>query len=147
MILVISLSLRYGRKCRYVNFNVPVLWNVCEGPAFLRLQETKAFWLPSKAPEARDTIAKPDMLTYCPASKKKLKLKDLIPVKFSRVPEGQTGYAMDPVTGDTFTNANKLVLLRATGTPPEPTGCTLYGEGSSTFAPPQTFVGCANRTT
>lgn len=87
--------------------------------ALMRFQETKAFWLPSKAPEARDTIAKPDMLTYCPASNKKLKLKDLIPVKFTRVPEGQTGYAMDPVTGDTFTNANKLVLLRPTGTSSE----------------------------
>jgi hypothetical protein len=55
------------------------------------------------------------MNTYCPASKKRLRLKDLLPVNFTRVPEDQTGYAMDPVTGDTFTNASKLVVLRPTG--------------------------------
>jgi hypothetical protein len=79
------------------------------------LQESKAFWLPSKAPEARTVVAKPDLMTYCPASRKKLKLKDLVPVKFTRVPEGQSGFAMDPVTGDTFTNSSRLVVLKSTG--------------------------------
>ena len=75
----------------------------------------KAFWLPSKAPEATQLVAKPDMSTCCPASGKKLRLKDLIPLKFTHVPEAEDGYAMDPVTKDTFSNANRLVVLRATG--------------------------------
>lgn len=82
----------------------------------------KAFWLPSMAPEAANLMAKPDMNTYCPASGKKLRLKDLIPVRFTRVPEDETGFAMDPVTRDNFTNASQLVLLKPTGTP-----CALPG--------------------
>jgi nitric oxide synthase-interacting protein len=75
----------------------------------------KAFWLPSQAPEAAQLLAKPDMNTYCPASGKKLRLKDLIPVRFTRVSESDSGYAMDPVTKDNFTNASQLVLLKPTG--------------------------------
>lgn len=59
------------------------------------------------------------MNTYCPASGKKLRLKDLIPVRFTRVPDDKDGYAMDPVTKDTFSNANKLVVLRPTGDSPK----------------------------
>ncbi len=80
----------------------------------------RAFWLPSKTPEARALLGRPDMDTYCPASGKKLRLKDLIPVRLTRVPEGQTGFAMDPVTQDTFTNASRLVLLKSTGARPRP---------------------------
>ena len=58
---------------------------------------------------------KPDTATYCPATGKKLKLKDLVPVKFTRVREGDSGRYMDPITNDTFTNASKLVLLKPTG--------------------------------
>jgi nitric oxide synthase-interacting protein len=86
----------------------------------------RAFWLPSKTPEARALLGRPDMDTYCPASGKKLRLKDLIPVRLTRVPEGQTGFAMDPVTQDTFTNASRLVLLKPTGAlprPPRPRPC------------------------
>ena len=36
-------------------------------------------------PEARELLDKPDVGTYCPATGKKLRLKDLIPVKFTRV--------------------------------------------------------------
>lgn len=78
-------------------------------------QEMKAFWLPSKTPEANILVDKPDMSTVCPASGKKLRLKDLIPVRFMRVPEAEDGYAMDPVTKDTFSNASRLVVLKATG--------------------------------
>lgn len=44
--------------------------------------------MPSKAPEAKASKEKPDGATYCPASGKKLKLKDLVEVKFTPVPEG-----------------------------------------------------------
>ena len=36
-------------------------------------------------------------------------------VKFSPVPEGESGLHLDPLTKDTFTNASKLVVLRTTG--------------------------------
>lgn len=75
----------------------------------------KAFWVPSKAPDARQVLAKPDASTYCPASGKKLRLKDLISVKFARTPEEDSGVYMDPVTQDTFTNASCLVVLKPTG--------------------------------
>ena len=75
----------------------------------------KAFWLPSKTPEARQLLERPEVETLCPASGKKLRLKDLITVNFTHVGEGESGYAMDPVTRDTFTNASRLVVLKSTG--------------------------------
>ena len=81
------------------------------------MQEMKAFWLPSKTPEARAALDKPSLDTICPATGKKLKLKDLITVNFTRVPEGEEGFAMDPVTKDTLSNANKLAVIKPTGDP------------------------------
>ena len=78
----------------------------------------KAFWMPSLGPEAQRLLEKPDMNTYCPASGKRLRLKDLIPIRFARCAEDEEGYAKDPVTKDTFTNANRLVVLKGTGTAP-----------------------------
>lgn len=77
----------------------------------------KAFWVPQKAPDARINLEKPDSSTFCPASGKKLKLKDLIPVKFAPVPEGESGVHMDPITKDNFTNASALVVLKPKGMP------------------------------
>eukprot|EP00051_Salpingoeca_urceolata_P001671 m.42953 g.42953 ORF g.42953 m.42953 type:complete len:294 (+) comp11602_c0_seq2:162-1043(+) len=43
-----------------------------------------SFWLPSLGPEAKETkLKKPSKATKCPMSGKPLKLKDLIPVKFT----------------------------------------------------------------
>jgi nitric oxide synthase-interacting protein len=75
----------------------------------------QAFWIPSKVQEHKQQQDKPDTTTYCPASGKKLRLKDLVPVKFTRVREGESGHYMDPITHDTFTNASKLVVLVPTG--------------------------------
>eukprot|EP00879_Flechtneria_rotunda_P027769 GHRR01029760.1.p1 GENE.GHRR01029760.1~~GHRR01029760.1.p1 ORF type:complete len:291 (+),score=89.66 GHRR01029760.1:231-1103(+) len=80
-----------------------------------RMKQLKAFWVPSQVPEAKDLMAKPDTATYCPASGKKLRLKDCVSVKFTKVPEGESGRHMDPVTKDTFTNASKLVVIAQTG--------------------------------
>lgn len=49
----------------------------------------QAFWVPSQAPEAKDLLAKPDSATYCPASSKKLRLKDCVAVKFTPVSKPQ----------------------------------------------------------
>lgn len=45
-----------------------------------------SFWIPSLTPEAKpDEAKKPDSKTRCPMSGKPLRIKDLIPVKFSVV--------------------------------------------------------------
>lgn len=36
-------------------------------------------------PESRELLDKPDVATHCPATGKRLRLKDLIPVKFTRL--------------------------------------------------------------
>ena len=82
---------------------------------YITVQEMRAFWLPSKTPEAQRLLEKPDMNTYCPATGKKLRLKDLIPIRFERCAEEEDGFAKDPVTKDTFTNANRLVVIKGTG--------------------------------
>lgn len=83
------------------------------------------------------------------AAGKKLRLKDLVAVRWTRVPEGETGLHMDPITKDTFTHAHKLVILAATGcgqcsvrlcvcTATAAAGGTLYtlhGTGSSLARP------------
>lgn len=76
---------------------------------------TQAFWLPSQQSESKDLMQKPDSSTYCPASGKKLRLKDCVAVKFTRVREGEGGMYMDPVTLETLTNASKLVVIVPTG--------------------------------
>lgn len=48
-------------------------------------QEVRSYWGPSMVPEARDLLDKPDVNTYCPATGKKLRLKDLVSVKFTRL--------------------------------------------------------------
>lgn len=78
-------------------------------------QEMRAFWLPSKTPEARVVLGKPSLEALCPASGKPLRLKDLAPVKFTPVPDGGPTEYMDPVTRDPFTNASRLVVLKPTG--------------------------------
>ena len=39
----------------------------------------------SATPESRQLLDKPDVNTYCPATGKKLRLKDLVPVKLTAV--------------------------------------------------------------
>lgn len=80
-----------------------------------RMKEMRAFWLPSQTSDAAATVEKPDGATRCPASGKKLKLKDLISVKFTPMPDGGPDEFMDPVTRDPLTNASRLVLLKPTG--------------------------------
>lgn len=80
-----------------------------------------SFWTPSVGPDGIKDHEKPDPGTLCPASGKPLKLKDLIPVCFTRAnddPDASTAshsLHIDPVTRDNLTNATKLVLLKATG--------------------------------
>ena len=79
----------------------------------------KAFWVPSKTPEAKALVEQPDMQTRCPASGKPLRFKDLIPVHFTKplLDEGDTTYAVDPVSKDGLTNSQRIVVLKPTGVP------------------------------
>mmetsp|Transcript_17121 Transcript_17121/g.51246 ORF Transcript_17121/g.51246 Transcript_17121/m.51246 type:complete len:334 (-) Transcript_17121:255-1256(-) len=94
-----------------------------------KMKEVRSYWGPSMVPEARDLLDKPDVNTYCPATGKKLRLKDLVSVKFTRLQDeggakpdpamrkagAQEARFCDPITKDVFTNASSLVLLKSTG--------------------------------
>eukprot|EP00210_Caulerpa_lentillifera_P006715 g6417.t1 len=93
-----------------------------------QIKEIKSFWHPSKAPESKIRKEKPSMDCVCPASGKPLKMKELVNVKFTSVPEKlkrtletqHNGNAiplfMDPISREIFTNSTRLVLLKETGT-------------------------------
>lgn len=83
-----------------------------------------SFWIPSKTPEAKETVLqKPDKTIYCPLSGKPLKIKDLIPVKFTEVKDPddkkslivkQARY-MCPITHDILSNSVPCAVIRTTG--------------------------------
>jgi nitric oxide synthase-interacting protein len=74
----------------------------------------RAYWLPSKTPEMKANVDKPSLTCRCPASGKKLKLKDLFPVSLMRDPENARKY-IDPLTKDELTNRDSLVAIRTSG--------------------------------
>ena len=79
----------------------------------------KAFWVPSKTPEAKVLVEQPDMQTRCPASGNPLRYKDLSTVQFTRpLNNSDAAHAIDPITSDTLTNSQRLVLLKPTGGSP-----------------------------
>jgi nitric oxide synthase-interacting protein len=80
-----------------------------------RMKEVRAFWVPGQGPETSNRIQRPCMDTMCPASGKKLRLKDLIDVKFTPVPGGGPLEYMDPISRDPFTNATRLLVIKPTG--------------------------------
>lgn len=83
-----------------------------------------SFWIPSKTPEAKEiTLQKPDKTIYCPISGRPLKIKDLIPVKFTEVKDPddkkslivkQARY-MCPITHDILSNSVPCAVIRTTG--------------------------------
>ncbi|XP_076632802.1 nitric oxide synthase-interacting protein homolog [Colletes latitarsis] len=83
-----------------------------------------SFWIPSKTPEAKEIILqKPDKTIYCPISGKPLKIKDLIPVKFTEIKDPddkkslivkQARY-MCPITHDILSNSVPCAVIRTTG--------------------------------
>ena len=92
--------------------------------AQLDAPETKtmnAFWLPSKTPTADPNAArKPSTETTCPTTSKRLRMKDLVDVKWTRAPEEERNDEqkykyMCPVTRKTFTNATQVLILRPSG--------------------------------
>ena len=74
----------------------------------------RAYWLPSKTPEAKGSVEKPSLTCRCPASGKKLKLKDLFPVVLTRDPENARKF-IDPLTKDELSNRDSLVAIKTSG--------------------------------
>jgi len=83
-----------------------------------------SFWIPAKTPQAKPAMQnKPDKNIYCPVSGKILKLKHLIPVKFTEVKDPddkkslilkQARY-MCPITHDVLSNSVPCAVIKTTG--------------------------------
>jgi len=83
-----------------------------------RRQADASFWGADKVPEAEVVLEKPDADVRCPITGKKLKLKDLIDVKFTTVNAATTTTTttkIDPITKDLLTNRSRLALIKTTG--------------------------------
>jgi nitric oxide synthase-interacting protein len=81
-----------------------------------------SFWIPSLTPEAKpDEATKPDTKTRCPMSGNPLRIKDLIPVKFTAVADDQKSLITREVrykcavTHDALGNSVPCAVLRNTG--------------------------------
>ncbi|CAG7732028.1 unnamed protein product [Allacma fusca] len=83
-----------------------------------------SYWIPSKTPEAKPTLlTKPDKTIYCPMSGKPLRIKDLIPVKFTEIndPDDKRSLVtkdaryMCPITRDTLGNSVPAAVIKPTG--------------------------------
>jgi nitric oxide synthase-interacting protein len=59
---------------------------------------------------------KPEKATKCPTTLEKLRMKDLVTIKWTKVRDGESGKYMCPITYKTFTNATAIVVLKPTGT-------------------------------
>lgn len=82
-----------------------------------------SFWIPSKTPGAKEVaLQKPDKTIYCPVSGKPLKLKDLIPIKFTvvRDPDDKRSLIvkqaryMCPITHDVLGNSVPCAVIKTT---------------------------------
>ncbi|KAH0535858.1 nitric oxide synthase-interacting protein homolog [Cotesia glomerata] len=83
-----------------------------------------SFWIPSKTPEAKAAaLKKPDKNIYCPVSGNVLKLKNLIPIKFTEVKDPDDKKAlivkearyMCPITHDILGNSVPCAVIKTTG--------------------------------
>lgn len=84
-------------------------------------KQLPSFWVPSQLPEAKiSKMDKPDPTVYCPISGKKLKMKDLIEVKWTLVNDpddkksliAKENRYMCPVTHDILSNAVPCAVIR-----------------------------------
>ncbi|CAH1970480.1 unnamed protein product [Acanthoscelides obtectus] len=93
--------------------------NMAEG----RDKDLPSFWVPSMTPSAeKKKLEKPDPTIYCPISNKPLKVKDLVDVKFTPVPDDdkksihvKENRYMCAVTHDILSNSVPCAVLRPTG--------------------------------
>eukprot|EP00892_Ulva_mutabilis_P012112 jgi/Ulvmu1/9273/UM050_0022.1 len=80
-----------------------------------RAKEAKSFWQPQDTPDSDVRADKPSADVLCPISGKKLRIKDLTPVKLTPAEDGNDGEYIDPVSLDVLRNTSKLVVLKPTG--------------------------------
>ena len=81
-----------------------------------RIGEAQAFWMPNAINGLDQREEKrPSMDTYCPATGEKLRMKDLVDIKWTKAGAGEQGRHKCPVCGDVFSNASVLVCLKPTG--------------------------------
>nr|CAI5819169.1 unnamed protein product [Callosobruchus analis] len=93
--------------------------NMAEG----RDKNLPSFWVPSMTPSAEKVeLKKPDPTIYCPVSNKPLKVKDLVNVRFTPVPDDgrksihvKENRYMCAVTHDILSNSVPCAVLRPTG--------------------------------
>nr|XP_039258161.1 nitric oxide synthase-interacting protein-like [Styela clava] len=87
-------------------------------------KELTSFWIPQLTPAAsKSRFKKPSSKVYCPINNTSIKMKDLIPVKFTPIADRDTKTAliskkdrwMCAVTHDTLGNSVPSVVLRPTG--------------------------------
>lgn len=87
-------------------------------------KQLPSFWIPSLTPQAAATkIEKPDEKVRCPMSGKTLKLKDLIPVKFTPINDRDEKTSLitkqaryvSAVTNDVLGNSVPCAVLRTSG--------------------------------
>ena len=94
-------------------------------------KQLKAYWLPSMEPADRKRAAPPPSHTLCPTTRKRLRAKDLVEIKFMRVPDdgregdkgkgrggggvGSNALYMDPLTRDPLTDKARVVVLKPSG--------------------------------
>jgi len=88
-----------------------------------RDKELPSFWIPSLTPNSKPTeISKPDETVRCSMSGKALRLKDLIPVKFSLAKDGDSrslitkdGRYVCAVTNDLLGNSVPCAVMKTSG--------------------------------
>uniref|UniRef100_A0A914VY21 Nitric oxide synthase-interacting protein homolog n=1 Tax=Plectus sambesii TaxID=2011161 RepID=A0A914VY21_9BILA len=87
-------------------------------------KQLPSFWIPELNPTASATkLEKPSQKVVCPMSGKLLKVKDLMPVNFTAITDGddktksiskKTRY-MCPITHDALTNTSRCAYLKTSG--------------------------------
>jgi len=85
-------------------------------------KELGCFWVPQLTPTSDKSAAlkRPQNTCYDPIANKPIRLKQLVHVKFKRIPQktksaGVEGFYMCPITRKSLTNATKVCVLRRCG--------------------------------
>jgi len=79
-----------------------------------KVNEMKAFWLPSKTSESKPKQQKPDTEIRCPMRGTKLRRKDLVDIRWTHSP-GKSHEPMCPMCKRVFTNSTTIIVIKPTG--------------------------------
>uniref|UniRef100_A0A915Q2M0 Nitric oxide synthase-interacting protein homolog n=1 Tax=Setaria digitata TaxID=48799 RepID=A0A915Q2M0_9BILA len=83
-----------------------------------KAKEYPSFWIPQLNPTVEVKIEKPEQHVFCPLSGKPLKIKELMPVKFTVMPNDNRSVVarkvryMCPITHDALTNTTRCAYLK-----------------------------------